>query len=219
MLRMLNHPPLASSHCTSTPRLRPPPRSPRPCPTEDRRARKPSSSVTDTHIHFVLIFPAFGTSPPRPGRTRAAGLTRSPSAFVCRWARSRKKLICQISSRGRVLRLFSATHSLLSRRKVSLQPQLPLPKTTSTPTFLSREEGSCTLPTENLFLKERIYSRRSDRPSPPHPLPSSIPPVLRHPALSLGMAVFLRGVTKHFFPQSRDRGAPRLLGLLKQDFS
>lgn len=195
---MLNHPPLASSHCTSTPRLRPPPRSPRPCPAEDRRARKPSSSVTDTHIHFVLIFPAFGTSPPRPGRTRAAGLTRSPSAFVCRWARSRKKLLCQISSRGRVLRLFSATHSLLSRRKVSLQLQLPLPKTTSTPTFLSREEGSCTLPTENLSLKERIYSRRSDRPSPPlaeqHP---SCPPA---PGFSPGNGSF---------PASRSTFSPR----------
>lgn len=44
--RRLDHPPLASSHCTSAPRLRPAPRSPRPCPAGHRRARKPSFPAT-----------------------------------------------------------------------------------------------------------------------------------------------------------------------------
>lgn len=72
--------------------------------------------------------------------------------------------------------------------------------------------------------KLRIYPLKREsvpagRIAPPRPLPSCIPPVLRRPASALARAVFLRGVTKHFFPQSRGRGAPRLLGFLKQDFS
>lgn len=61
-----------------------------------------------------------------------------------------------------------------------------------------------------------IYSGRSGHPPPP--LPSSIPPALQRLALPQRKAAFLRGDTKQFYPQSRDRGAPRLLSSHCWDF-
>lgn len=128
VLRMLNHSPLASSHCTCAPRLRPAPHSPRPCPAGHRRARKPSFSVTDTHIHFVLMFPTFGTSSPRPGRTRVAGLTPSRLGFLVSLGRKLKKAAMSNFQSWEDSQAFLCHASLLSRRAVSLQLQLPLPK-------------------------------------------------------------------------------------------
>lgn len=199
-------PPLGSSHCTSAPRLRPAPAAPAPAPPGSG-----TPAPRPRHAHSLCSGAPRGRGPTSPSRhSKSCGAHPLPgSAFGCRWGGSRKKVLRQISSLGRVLRLFSATH-LCSPFNFSCRFQ----KVASTPTFLSREEGSCALPSANLPLKERICSRRWDRPlslAEQHP---SCPP-----ALALGTAVFLRSVKKHFFPQSRHRGAPRLLGLLKQDFS
>lgn len=133
VLRMLNHPPLASSYCTCAPRLRPAPRSPRPCPAGHRRARKPSFSVTDTHIHFVLMFPTFGTSPPRPGRTRVAGLTPPWLGFRVSPGRKPKKPAMSNFQSWENSQAFLCHAPLHSRRTVSLQLQLPLPKKSQVP--------------------------------------------------------------------------------------
>lgn len=58
-----------------------------------------------------------------------------------------------------------------------------------------------------------IYSGRSGHPPR---LAEQHPPALQRPALAPRKAAFLRGHTKHFYPQSSDRGTPRLLGFFSK---
>lgn len=213
---MLNHPPPASSHCTSAPRLRPAPRSPRPCPAGHRRARKASVSVTDTRVHFVLMLPKFGTPLPVPAEQELRGSLAPQLGFrVSLRGKPKKAAMSNFQSWERS-QGFLCHPLLLSRRAVSLQLQLPLPKKSQVPpTFLSGEEGSCALPSANLPLKDRMCSRRSDRPSPPF--------AEQHPSCSPALGFtpangsFPKGRHEALFPpEPRPRGSEGCWGLLSK---
>lgn len=174
---------------------------PAPCPTQPPPLPcwAPPGSETLIPRHLVAMFPTFGTPPPRPGRTRGAGLTRSPTQdFGCRWGGSRKKCYVKCPALGGFSGFSLPPTPILPEGGVPSTPAAASKHSQPPATFLSREEGSCAFQTANLPLKERISSRRSDRPSPPlaelHP---SCPPA---PGFSASNGSFPKGRHEALFP-------------------
>lgn len=151
------------------------------------------------------MLPTFGTPHlPVPAGQEVRGSLAPRLRFRVSLGRKPKKTLCEMSSLGRVLRLFSATHPCSPGGRCPFNSSCRFQTFTTPRTFLSREEGSCTLQTANLPLKERICSRRSDRPSPPlaelHP---SCPP-----GFSARNGSFPKGRHEALFPsEPRPRGS------------